>query len=261
MSRILITGATGLLGQDLVPLARTAGYDLRIMSRRPRPAAIAPEITWVQADLETGAGLQAALDGVETILHAATSPFSRTEKIDVQGTRRLLQAARGAGIEHFIFPSIVGIEKIPFAYYRHKLAAEAVVRDSGVPYIILRATQFHSLLDKFLRKAERLPLLFLPVDFKYQPIDGGEMAARLLACVNQGPAGRLPDMGGPQVHSLGELASLWLKIRGAPRRIFRLPFPGKAAQAFRRGENTTPEHAEGKVTWQDWLQLRYGTKG
>ena len=56
MSRILITGATGLLGKDLVQLAHDAGYDIRIMSRRPRPAAFAPDAAWVQGDLETGAG-------------------------------------------------------------------------------------------------------------------------------------------------------------------------------------------------------------
>jgi len=248
-----------LLGRDLTRLAQEAGHEVRAMSRRPQPKQSTPRMEWVQANLETGEGLQAALKNAEVVIHAATSPFSRTAKIDVQGTRRVLELARVAGIKHFIFPSIVGIEKIPFAYYQHKLAAEVVVRESGVPHTILRATQFHSLLDKFLLLAARLPVLFLPVDFKYQPLHGREMAVRLIECIVHGPAGRIADLGGPQIHAFGEIANIWLQAQGSHRKIFRLPLPGKTAQAFRRGDNTAPQHAEGKVTWQEWVQFRYGS--
>jgi len=257
MSRILITGATGLLGRELVQLATDDHHHVRALSRRPKLHPLTHEIEWRQGDLKTGAGMQAAVQDMQIVIHAATSPFLQTKKVDVEGTRRLLEYAAAAGVEHFIFPSIVGIEKIPFSYYQQKLTAEAIVRAGGVPWTILRATQFHALIDKFLQPARHLPIMLLPVDFKFQPLDGREMAARLMACVAEGPAGRISDMGGPVVHALGEMAKVWLQVRGVRRKVARLALPGGTANAFRRGENTTPEHAEGKMTWQQWLQQRY----
>jgi len=226
------------------------------MSRRARPDGISPQVEWAQADLKSGAGLKEAVSGVEVVLHAATSPFFQTGKTDVHGTSLLLEHARSAGVKNFIYPSIVGIDNIPFSYYRHKLVAESIVREGGVPWSILRITQFHSLLDGFLQSASRFPLMLLPTDFKFQSVDAREAASRLFQCVAAGPSGRLPDFGGPEVHFLGELARVWIEVCRLRRRVIHIPLPGKAAKAFRRGENTVPEHSDGKTTWREWLQQR-----
>ena len=259
MTRVLITGGTGVLGSELVPRFLDAGYTVRVMSRRGHPPDADPKIEWARASLETGEGLADAVAGAGVIVHAASSPFRRTEAVDVAGTARLLEQARDAGVSHFLYISIVGIDRIPLGYYKRKLAAESRVEEGGVPWSVLRATQFHTLIDMQLRALLRFPIALAPTDFRFQPIDPGEVADRLRECVAEGAAGRLPDLGGPEVHTLGELARAWAEIRGLRRRVVRLPLPGKIAAGFRQGLNTTPEGKYGQVTWADWVRRRYGS--
>src|SRR3990172_6438701 len=170
MTNILVTGGSGGLGSELVPRLAAAGHTVRVLSRRPRPPSTNTE--WAQGDLATGEGLAEAVSGVDAVIHAATSPFRRTRQTDVEGTRRLLDAAGAAGEPHFFYISIVGIDRIPLPYYKAKLAAEKLVEESAIPYTILRATQFHSLIDRFLRplarewlraRRRRVLLLHLPL--------------------------------------------------------------------------------------------------
>ena len=259
MTRVLVTGGTGVLGSELVPRFLDAGYTVRVMSRRGHPPDVDPGIEWAQAELQTGAGLAEAVAGADVIVHAASSPFRRTEAVDVGGTERLLEAARKAGVSHFFYISIVGIDRIPLGYYKRKLAAEARIEQGGVPWSILRATQFHTLIDMQLRALLRFPIGLAPSDFRFQPIDPGELADRVLEYAAGGAAGRLPDLGGPEVRTLGELARTWAETRGLRRRIIPLPLPGKIAAGFRQGLNTTTVGKYGQGTWADWLRRRYGS--
>ena len=256
MSHILVTGGAGGLGRELTPRLQKAGHTVRVMSRRPRPDNLSSDLEWAQADLETGAGLGSAVSGVEMIIHAATSPVKRTRQIDVAGARRLLEAARTAGVAHFIHVSIVGIERIPFPYYEAKAAGEAVVRAGGVPYTILRATQFHSLLDGFFQPLRNLPISLAFTDFKYQPIDTGEVADRLRQLVDEKPSGLLPDLGGPEVLTVGEMLPVWFAAQGRRCKLIRFPLPGGFAHAFRNGYNTCPDHHDGKITWAEWANRK-----
>jgi uncharacterized protein YbjT (DUF2867 family) len=225
------------------------------MSRRPAPADSTVE--WAQADIESGAGLAAALAGADVVVHAASSPARHTQQIDVAGTRRLLDTAREARVGHFAYISIVGIERIPFAYYRAKVAAEELLRASGLPWSILRATQFHTLIDGRLRGADRFALFLVPSDLKFQPIDVGEAAERMAEVVAAGPSGQLPDIGGPEVLTLGAMARAWMAARGRPRRLIHLPLPGGFATALRQAHNTCPDQRYGRITWADWLRENY----
>ena len=249
MNHILITGSSGGLGRAVRPLLRQAGPQLRLMSRRAPASA-----EWVQADLDTGAGLAEAVRGVDTILHCASSPASRTQAVDVEGTRRLLAAAKAAGVAHLYYISIVGIERLPLAYYRAKVSAEAVVRASGVPWTILRATQFHSLIDGLFQASARFPIGLTVPALKYQPIDTSEVAAHIAATLAHGAAGRLPDIGGPEVLTLGEMLPPWLQARQLKRLLIPVPLPGGLGQALRSGYNTCPSQKFGKITWAQWLQ-------
>jgi uncharacterized protein YbjT (DUF2867 family) len=244
-------------------------------------------VEWAQADLATGDGLAAAVAGVDTIIHAATNApaataptkdparigaaatpagfgrvleafrGSKTASVDVEGTQRLLAAAREVGVGHFIYVSIVGIEHVPLAYYRHKLAAEAWVRRGGVPWSIMRATQFYTLADMVLGMLTRLPIVALPADFRFQPCDPRDVAAWLGQAVAAGPGGRLPDFAGPDVYTLGELAQTWLAARGMRRRIVPVHMPGRAAAALRAGVLTGGAQ-QGRITWAEWLSEQYG---
>jgi uncharacterized protein YbjT (DUF2867 family) len=259
MPKILVTGAAGTLGRLVAAELSAAGATVRGMSRRATPGDAWAGAEWLPADLETGAGLAQAVAGSEVVVHAATGGNRHTWQTDVEGTRRLLEAARQAGVAHVVFISIVGVDRVPYLVGKAKLAAEALIEQGGLPWSILRATQFHSALDGLLRFMTKLPLVaLLPADLLLQPVAGEEVAQRLAEIARSSPAGRLPDMGGPRVYSTGELARLWLKQRGLRRAILPLWLPGATASAMRAGGNTCPQQATGQISWEGWLQQRYG---
>jgi uncharacterized protein YbjT (DUF2867 family) len=260
MTHILVTGGAGTLGRQLVAALVQGGFTVRIMSRRSQPAVLTAHTEWATADLETGQGIAEAVQGVEVIVHLASQPARHTEAVDVRGTQRLLAEAHTARVRHFIYVSIVGIDRIPYGYYQHKLAAEGLVKAAGLPWSILRATQFHDFFDTILQAAARLPLILpLPTNWQAQLVDSGEVAEQLAAIVRSGPGGQLPDMGGPEVKTMGEYARAWLNIRGLKRLVIPLPLGGALAKGFREAANTCPqpEHRLGKITWAAWVNRKY----
>lgn len=256
MTRVLVTGGTGNLGRELTPRLLAAGYTVRVMSRRSPRAGEAARVEWATASLESGAGLEEAVKGTDVLIHAASSPVKKG--VDVAGTARLLEQTRQAGVQQFIYISIVGIDRIGFSYYRNKLAAERLIEASEVPATILRATQFHDFIDRILGALARWPLAFIPTNWQFQSISAGEVADQLVTAVQQGAIGRLPDIGGPEVLPFGEMARAWLAAQNKRRPIIHLPIPGKLSAGFRQGFNTMPQNRVGKLTWVDWLAARYG---
>jgi len=232
------------------------------MSRKRQPPNILSTTEWAQADLETGQGIADAVTGIDVVVHAASSPFKHTRRIDVDGTRLLLEQALAAGVTHVIYISIVGVDRIQYAYYRAKLVAEALVQNSGLPWSLLRATQFHYLVDLFFQAVIKLPLVtLLPTDLQCQSIAEREVASRLCELVAAGPRGRLPDLGGPEVLTAGEMMYSWLKLRRLHRRVLPLHVPGTVAQGFRCGYNTCPDQSvHGRITWTEWVQSKYGVQ-
>jgi uncharacterized protein YbjT (DUF2867 family) len=261
MTRILVTGGTGVLGRQLVPRLLDEGYTVRISSRGERRGELATKVEWARAAMATGEGLAEAVQGVDTIVHAASSPAS-SKKVDVEGTGRLLDLAADSGVSHFFYISIVGVDEFPFAYYHAKRDAERAIEASSLPFTILRATQFHELLDeKFLPPLFKLPLVALvPTDLKFQVIDSGEVASRLVELVREGPSGRVADIGGPAVRTMGELAEGWMRAHDVRKKIVHLRVPGAAAAAFRRGQHTCPDHRFGRITWEEYLARKYARK-
>jgi uncharacterized protein YbjT (DUF2867 family) len=251
--QVLVTGGTGALGRRVVERLRSVGIRARVFSRSGKPGTI-------RGDLLTGEGLESAVQGVDTIIHCASSPFRRARQVDVEGTGRLLEVAAEAGVSHLAYISIVGIDRAAsYPYYRIKLETERVVEAAPVPYTILRATQFYELVLIVMRFLDRLPLMVVPRDFLGQPIDAGEVAGRLVELAFSGPAGRAPDIGGPEVSILAHAARGYLQAKGSRRRIFEFPVPGKTARAFREGALVCPDRAYGKIRWEDFLHPRIAT--
>ena len=137
MSTVLVTGGTGLLGRAVVARLTSAGHDVRVLSRT------APGSPAVVGDLATGSGLDDAVAGVDTVVHCgvrpARSPTGRRDRHPVAGRCR----PAGRFSPHLVYVSIVGVDRIPLAYYRAKAEAEREVALSGLPWTTLRATQFH----------------------------------------------------------------------------------------------------------------------
>lgn len=252
---VLVTGGSGVLGRAVVALLLQVGYGVRILSRRP-PSLDHPGAEWVQGDLATGEGVAQALEGASIVVHAATSP-SHSAEVDLAGTARLLAEARAASVRHLLYISIAGCDRIPLRYYQHKASAERLVEAGDVPWSILRIAQFHTLLDAVLSAIARLPVMPLPMEFRFQPIAPEEAAVGVVEAVRRGPAGRLPVLVGPRVYTGGELVREWLAVRGLRRLLLPLPLPGRLAAAFRAGYNTAPESPGGATSWGDWLRQRY----
>jgi uncharacterized protein YbjT (DUF2867 family) len=249
MNRILVTGSTGTLGRPVAELLESLGTEVRGLSRRPGQASH-------QCDLATGTGLDAALDGVGTIVHCAsdTRGFGKT---DVQGTRHLLDAAARAGHPHVIFVSIVGVDRIPYPYYRVKLEAESLIEAYGGT--TLRATQFHDFVLGGARLAARLPFVPAP-DVPVQPISTRDVAARIAELVDSPPAaGRVADLGGPEVLRAPGLFRSYLQAVGSRRRVVPVRLPGAAFRAFREGHHLAPGNASSGERWSGFLTTISGT--
>lgn len=264
MPDVLLTGATGTLGTTLRQRLRAAGHTVRAASRSPpdstddaagraseSPATDADE--WVELDLAAGEGIADAMAGVDAVVHAASAPTGDTEAVDVRGTERLLDAAADAGVDNFVYPSIVGIDEIPYSYYEAKLAAERAIADSDLPHTILRATQFHEFLADIFGRISWLPVWPLPTRMEFQPIAVGEVADVLVDIALAEPQGRMAPLAGPEVTTLGELARTYLDATGRRRPVVRLPIPTATFGAFRDGKATRPDRAVGTERFAAWL--------
>ncbi|MFD9479609.1 SDR family oxidoreductase [Streptomyces nojiriensis] len=249
MSTILVTGGTGTLGVLVVDRLRNAGHEVRALSRH------APEYP---VDLLDGSGLDAAMAGAEVIVHCASNTRGGG-KDDDTATRHLIDAARRAGtVTNLVYISIVGVDVVPLGYYRTKLKVERLLEASGLGLTILRTTQFHDLVAQLVDTAAKLPLVPVPMPggVRVQPIAVGEVADRLAELAVPTPSGRVPDMGGPEIHTLPDLARTYLAATGRHRRVIPVPLAGKAYAGFKRGGHLTPSHAVGHLTFAQFAAGR-----
>jgi uncharacterized protein YbjT (DUF2867 family) len=216
---VLVTGATGTLGHHVVPEATQAGHKVRALSRRDRVGYTG--VHWQRGDLLAPETLDAALDGIEVVVHCATQP---TGSKDIVAARNLTNAVRRNGVGHLIYISIVGIEDIPLPYYRTKLRVEQLLAD----LLALRDVQF-------------------------QPIDTRDVAVRLVELIDQDPERRVSDIGGPEVLSHSDLGHMYLSAHNSGRRVVRFTLPGRVAAGYRSGAHLTPQNRVGTVTFRDYL--------
>ncbi|WP_109472551.1 SDR family oxidoreductase [Ornithinimicrobium cavernae] len=254
---ILVTGGTGLLGREVVPLLRAAGHPVRILSRSG--GAPAEGVEHVTADLTTGEGVAEAAQDVHTVLHLAGLP-----KRDGEITRNLVEGLRGAAVEHLIHISVIGVDRVPvrsaidrgaFGYFAGKAEAERAVEASGIPWTTLRAAQFHEFVQANFAAMARMPIVPAPSGMSAQPVATAEVAARLVELAEGEPAGLVEDLAGPEVLSFTDMLRGYLAATGRRRPVVGLRMPGAAAQAFREGANLAPDRAVGTQTWQQSLAL------
>lgn len=245
----LVTGGTGTLGRLVVGGLRSAGHAVTVSSRRPRGMPGLGSVKWVAADLRTGQGLDEALEGVGTVVHCATSNTSA----DAELGRHLVAAAQRRGDVHLVYISIVGVDRIDYGYYRAKLATEQLLQTSGLRWTVLRATQFHELISRACTVLARLPVMAVPAATSFQPVAAAEVADRLVTLAGGPPAGRVPDLGGPEVLSSRELAVLHLQARRQRRLVVPLALPGPVFAGYRRGHHLAPQDPAGRLTFSRWL--------
>ncbi|MGV9411735.1 SDR family oxidoreductase [Nocardia sp. NPDC003693] len=258
--QVAVLGGTGTLGAPVVRDLAARGHTVRVLTRSAPRDPVAGTVHH-PVDLVTGAGLDEALEGVSAVVNAASHRGLRSDRVLVDGVRTLLAAEQRARVGHHVEISIVGCERVPFSYYRTKTAQERVVTHAPVPWTLLRATQFHELIDEILagaakfRLAPRGALLF-------QPVDVVAVAARLADAVEAGPSGRVRDIGGPSVQSLTELAAARRTALGQSLLPVPVPPIGRVVRRVRDAALCLDDDGEAvSFDYAEWLRRRYGKPG
>ncbi|GGI01684.1 nucleoside-diphosphate sugar epimerase [Arthrobacter liuii] len=225
-------------------VARERGHQVVSLSRAE----------WV--DLVTGRGLDQALQDVETVIDVAGIQTLSTKKaVDyfTNATQNLLAAGKTAGVKHHVVLSIVGIDKANSGLYAGKLVQEDEAKHGGIPWTILRSTQFHEFVPMSIKAASVGPLVFVPT-MATQPVAAKEVAAALVDAAEAGPQGRIPDLGGPRTEQLKDLVAAYLAKTQQKKRIVPLRVPGAMGKAMRNGTLVpAPGSAVGRQTFLEWL--------
>jgi uncharacterized protein YbjT (DUF2867 family) len=252
--RVAVVGGTGTFGARAVAEFLNRGHEVCILSRRAPIGSGAA--LHRRVDLASGEGLPDALSGVEVVVDAsnATRPGAMKEVL-VRGTERLLGAEVEVGVRHHVLLSIVGIDLVPFSYYRVKLEQERAVLEGPVAASVLRSTQFHQLLDRIFGATARFG--FLPGGpILLQPVDPGEVASELVRSIEQGRWVEMREIGGPETAPLSELARTWMEATGRRRPLIPPPIFGRAGRALHDAALTAPEVGPATRTFARWLRAR-----
>lgn len=253
VGEVLVTGGTGVLGAHLVRELRARGREVRVLSRAEHPT-VPDGVSAAQGDVRTGVGLAEAAADVNCIVHAATSPFRRARRTEVDGAASVLAAAADAGVDHVIYVSIVGVDAIRFVpYYRAKWAAEQVVEQQAkVGWTVQRITQFHELIDQLLR----LPVGIRTPNMSFQSIAAADAAMRLADLVETGPVGRADDIGGPEILNIREMATQRRELTGKGKLLLPVPRVGPLRDVDDGVLVAGDQHPFGAINWRTWLKAR-----
>lgn len=249
-----------MLGRQVVEELARRGHAVRALSRRApeRPLAGAEHRA---VDLTTGAGLRDALAGADAVVDAANRNDLRAATVLVDGTRRLVEAAASERVGQIVEVSIVGIDDVPLPYYKVKLEQERVIERGDLPWSIVRATQFHQLLDWAFGATARFGVV-ASGRFRLAPVDPSIVARVLADTVERGPGGRVAEVGGPQAEPLSELARTWIDCNGRHAVRVALPLRRRILQSL-AADGLVP--ADGAIAdgpcFADWLRLRSAATG
>lgn len=225
--QIVVTGAGGFVGRRVVERLRTQGAIVTGIGRSAPPADWPADARWVRADIANAADYEAALAGVDCVVHlAALTGKARPEdfqRANVDATKSLLDAGARAGVGRFVFVSSVAVtfaDRRYYAYAESKIEAEALVRAAATPSVIVRPTMIlgpGSAIEASLTRLARLPVAPIFGDGRrmVQPVDVDDVAALLAALALTSEAnGETIELGGPERY---DLRSLYARLRRADR--------------------------------------------
>jgi uncharacterized protein YbjT (DUF2867 family) len=245
---ITVIGATGLIGRQLVPLLRDAGHNVTAASRASG------------VDLLTGQGLDDALADAEVVVDVINSatPEDSAEAFFHQTAANLSAAAAKAGVRHYVVLSIVGADEMaPKAgYIRGKVAQEGAAAASGVPWTVLRATQFHELAEPITESLIAGDEVHAPAAL-IQPIDSSEVTAILARVAVNEPLYTIHNVGGPQKMSFSDMARAVLRHQSRTLNVLDDPSATYSGLNIDYTTLVTDDEAElGTTRLVDWLARR-----
>jgi uncharacterized protein YbjT (DUF2867 family) len=210
--KIVVIGGTGLIGSKTVAILRQAGHEVVAAS----PSSGVNSIT--------GEGLQQAMAGAQVVVDLANAPaWGDQEVLEFFQTsgRNLLAAEAEAGVQHHIALSIAGTDRMPdCGYFRAKVAQEQLIVASGIPYTIIRATQFMEFLGGIADGATHGGTVKLASGL-FQPIAADDVAANVAAVAQAAPRGGIIEIAGPERAPFNEFIARYLKAVGDARTVVR----------------------------------------
>jgi uncharacterized protein YbjT (DUF2867 family) len=251
--KIVVIGGTGLIGRPLVGLLRKAGHE--VVAASPSGGI----------DALTGAGLVEALAGASVVIDVTNAPSFENEAAlsFFRGTTtNIVAASRDARVDHIVALSVVGTDRLQASgYFRAKLAQEQLIAAAGIPFTIVRATQFFEFLATIADGYTRDDGVSLP-NIALQPVAAADVSAMLAEVAMAAPGNGIVEIAGPERAPLAEFTASWLGAHDDPRRItvtadrnyFGAPaddgtlVPGSGARIMPTRFDawlhaTTPEHA------------------
>ena len=240
---VVVAGGTGLLGAEITKALLDAGHTVTVASRsKPKREPLDPRASWVGIDVTDPATLGPALAGAEAVVDAVQFPNSPIEnpkkgftfeRIDFGGTKNLIDAARAAGVRHFILIGGVGAdEEGQYHWMRFKWQEEQHLKASGLNYTIIRPSWIYGprdvSLNRFMNFAKFLP--FIPVigngKTRINPLFVGDLAAHVAATPgNERAMNQTFEIGGPAVLTMDEVIRTALRVKGKKRFLLHSPKP------------------------------------
>lgn len=208
--KITVVGASGLIGSKLAAILKREGHDVVAASRSSG------------VDVISGEGLADALAAADALVDVTNPPDSGADAVlrfFSTSATNVVNAARQAGVGHYVVLSIVGVDGLPDSgYYRAKVAQETIIAASGLPYTIVRATQFVEFTDEIVESLVSGNEVRVP-DALIQPIPADEVAAALARAAVTAPRNGVMEIGGPQRISFAQMARDVLARRGDPKTV------------------------------------------
>ena len=243
--KLVIIGGTGLIGSKLVARLREHGHE----------AVPASPDTGVNT--LTGKGLPEALQGASVVVDVSNSPSfepAAVMEFFTTSTRNLVEAAAAAGVRHYVALSVVGTERIPDSpYLQAKNAQESLIKGAGIPYSIVRATQFFEFVKRIADEATvgttvRLPPVLI------QPMAADDVAKAVGRIAVGEPLNGTVDVAGPQAFRFDELIRQGLAARNDPREVVVDPHARYfGAELGERSLVPAGEARLGEIRFQEWL--------
>jgi uncharacterized protein YbjT (DUF2867 family) len=244
--KIVVIGGTGLIGSKTVAILRQGGHEVLAASPNSGVNTI------------TGEGLKEALAGAQVVIDLANSPSFEDKAVleffETSG-RNLLAAEAAAGIRHHVALSIVGTDRSPDnGYFRAKVAQEKLIEASGIPYTIIRATQFMEFLGGIAASGADGNVVRISPGL-FQPIAADDVAPVVAEVALQAPRNGIVEIAGPERAPFNEIVTRYLKVIGDPREVVRDPEARYfGSRVEERSLVPLGEARLGRIGLEEWLR-------
>jgi uncharacterized protein YbjT (DUF2867 family) len=241
--RVAVTGGSGFVGIHTVRALKNAGHEVVVIARGTVRQPKGERVTFVRADVTSAPALASAFAGCDAVVHLVAVIRERGrqtyDRVNREGSERVAQAAKDAGIGHLLYQSALGADPDPrFPYLLSKWEAEQAVRAGGIPYTTFRPGLIFGTGDGFFTLLARmmriLPVITIAGDGRalFQPISVADVTRCIVLALERGPSNHVHELGGPDQMTYEEIVRTIKATLGLHRKIVHVPVPMMLPLAF-----------------------------